>query len=445
MSASNAGKANMQFKAPKGTRDFFPDDMDLRRWIMDRWDAISRRNGFVEYDGPIFEELDLYRIKSGDEIVEQLFHFTDRGGRELAIRPEMTPTLARMVAARVNALPKPIKWYSQPRLCRAERPQRGRLREFFQWNIDIIGEQTELADAECIFVLVDFLRDLGLTPEHVEIKINSRVIVASLLEAAKIPSDLHAVVYATLDKRDKLSVEAFEELLSKIDLTPEQKAMLTRFGDASGPEGLAEIAAFLKEANVATDGCDCVERVLALLDSFGAREYCRFDMGVVRGLAYYTGVVFEAFGKGGLKRAIGGGGRYDQLVENMGGPSVGAVGFATSDVVIADVLSEFDRLPKSESALDFFVIDADPSVFDAVLQVTGVLRGRGHSAIFSYARQGVGKQFKQAASRQARRVVILESDFATTRVVGLKDMKTATQATLPVDAFLANPDQAIGG
>jgi histidyl-tRNA synthetase len=418
--------------------------MVLRRWIMNKWDHVSQRSGFVEYDGPIFEDLDLYRVKSGDEIVDQLFHFTDRGGREMAIRPEMTPTLARMVAARVNSLPKPIKWYSQPRLCRAERPQRGRLREFFQWNIDIIGEQSELADAECIFVLVDFFRELGLSPDQVEIKLNSREIVASLLQAANVPSVKQPAVYAALDKRDKLSADAFEELLSKIDLEADQIDILKRYGETSGPEGLDAIATYLSGSNVATDGCEGVRRVMGLLGAFGAGDYCRFDMGVVRGLAYYTGVVFEAFGKGGLRRAIGGGGRYDQLIESMGGPSVGAVGFATSDVVIADVLAEFDRMPAAASTLDYFVIDADPSVFDAVLNITAKLRQKGQSASFSYLRQGVGKQFKQAASRNAARVVIIEADFNASRNVGVKDMATSNQATLALDAFLDNPACLIG-
>lgn len=434
----------MRYQSPKGTRDFFPDDMALRRWIMSKWDHVSQRNGFVEYDGPIFEDLDLYRVKSGDEIVDQLFHFTDRGGREMAIRPEMTPTLARMVAARVNSLPKPIKWYSQPRLCRAERPQRGRLREFFQWNIDIIGEQSELADAECIFVLVDFYRELGLTPEQVEIKLNSREIVASLLQAANVPEAKQPAVYAALDKRDKLSPEAFEEVLAKIELEAEQKEILKRFGESSGPEGLAAIKSFLTEAKVATTGCDSVRRVLELLNAFDAGAYCRFDMGVVRGLAYYTGVVFEAFGKGGLRRAVGGGGRYDQLIENMGGPSVGAVGFATSDVVIADLLGEFDRMPVASDAIDYFVIDADPSVFDVVLKITAKLREQGLATSFSYPRQGVGKQFKQAASRNAARVVIVEADFKTSNTVSVKDMATSNQTTIALDAFLNDPNGATG-
>lgn len=434
----------MRFQSPKGTRDFFPSDMALRRWIMDKWDHISQRNGFVEYDGPIFEDLDLYRVKSGDEIVDQLFHFTDRGGREMAIRPEMTPTLARMVGARVNSLPKPIKWYSQPRLCRAERPQRGRLREFFQWNIDIIGEQSELADAECIFVLVDFFRELGLTPDQVEIKLNSREIVASLLHAANVPDEKQAAVYAALDKRDKLSAEAFEELLAKIELNEDQKDILKRFGESSGPEGLSAISTFLDESKVPTAGCDSVRRVLELLNAFDAGDYCRFDMGVVRGLAYYTGVVFEAFGKGGLRRAVGGGGRYDQLIENMGGPSVGAVGFATSDVVIADLLDEFDRMPEATGAIDYFVIDADPSVFDVVLKITAKLREKGISTSFSYLRQGVGKQFKQAASRNAARVVIVEADFNSSKSVSVKDMATSSQATIALDAFLDNPNCEIG-
>ncbi|MEZ6084733.1 MAG: histidine--tRNA ligase [Phycisphaerae bacterium] len=434
----------MRYQSPKGTRDFFPDDMALRRWIMSKWDHVSQRNGFVEYDGPIFEDLDLYRVKSGDEIVDQLFHFTDRGGREMAIRPEMTPTLARMVAARVNSLPKPIKWYSQPRLCRAERPQRGRLREFFQWNIDIIGEQSELADAECIFVLVDFYRELGLTPEQVEIKLNSREIVASLLQAANVPEAKQPAVYAALDKRDKLSPEAFEEVLAKIELETEQKEILKRFGESSGPEGLAAIKSFLTEAKVATTGCDSVRRVLELLNAFDAGAYCRSSTWVLCAGWLTTPVSSSKRLEKGLRRAVGGGGRYDQLIENMGGPSVGAVGFATSDVVIADLLGEFDRMPVASDAIDYFVIDADPSVFDVVLKITAKLREQGLATSFSYPRQGVGKQFKQAASRNAARVVIVEADFNTSNTVSVKDMATSNQTTIALDAFLNDPNGATG-
>ncbi|MCB9851065.1 MAG: histidine--tRNA ligase [Phycisphaerales bacterium] len=429
----------MKIAGPKGTRDFYPEQMALRNWIVQRWTEISRRHGFVEYDGPIFERLDLYRIKSGDEIVSQLFHFEDRGGREFAIRPEMTPTLARMVAAKANALPKPIRWFSAPRLCRAEKPQRGRLREFFQWNIDIVGVESELADAECIFVAVDFFRSLELTPEHVVMRINSRAVVAALLHNIAIPDDKLTGVFAALDKRDKLSAEAFAEVLGEMDLSEKQREALIAMGEAKGPEGLDRIESMLAGDESGQATVTQLRQVFAHLAAFGVAEYCAYDMGVVRGLAYYTGTVFEGFGQGGLQRAVCGGGRYDELVSQLGGPSMGGVGFATSDVVVEDLLAEFELLPELKATADYFVIDADASVFPQVLELVGRLRHAGVDAAFSYQRQGVGKQFKQAASRGARRVAVIEPDFARTQTLNIKDMASGTQASIPLAALIDDP------
>ncbi len=433
----------MKFQAPKGTRDFYPEDMAIRNWIEERWRAVSLRNGFVEYDGPVFEYLDLYRVKSGEEIVSQLFHFEDRGGRELAIRPEMTPTLARMVAARAHALPKPIKWFSVPRMCRAERPQRGRLREFFQWNIDVLGEDGEIADAEAIFVLVDFLREVGLSPETAEVKINSRAIVAAILRQAAIPAGRLDAVYAVLDKRDKLSPEAFNESIREIGLDDAQREMLLRMGEAKGRDGLSDIESILRGDEEGLASCRSLRTVLDLLATMGVADYCRYDMGVVRGLAYYTGTVFEAFGKGGLRRAICGGGRYDRLLSDLGGPPMGGVGFATSDVVIQDLLAELNLLPATKEHIDFFVIDADAQLFPIAIDVTAKLRARNVSAVFSYARQGVGKQFRQAAGRKARRVVIIEPGEHAGRTVAVKDMESGVQANVAIEKLLDDPWQPL--
>ena len=196
----------------KGTRDFYPEAMAVRNWIVEGWRGASRRNGFVEYDGPIFEHLQLYTAKSGDEIVEQLFSLTDRGGRDLAIRPEITPTLARMVNQKINALARPIKWFSVPRLCRAERPQKGRLREFFQWNVDVVGEDAVLADAECIYTAIDFLRSVGLGPGDVVVRYSSRALLAAILRAMGFGAEQLDTVYVLLDKRAKLPDEAFHAM-----------------------------------------------------------------------------------------------------------------------------------------------------------------------------------------------------------------------------------------
>ncbi len=435
----------MKFQRPKGTRDFYPDAMAVRNWIVDRWREVSRRSGFVEFDGPIFESLDLYRVKSGDEIVSELFHFTDRGGREFAIRPEMTPTFARMVAEKAGALARPVKWFSIPRLCRAERPQRGRLREFFQWNIDIAGDDSELADAECIFVAADFFRAIGLSADNVVIKVNSRNLVASILEHAGIAPDRMDGVYAILDKRDKVDADAFAKMVGDLGLDDRQVEVLLTLGDAKGDEGLRRVEELVAGSEAGLAEVHRLKELFQMLDVMSVGHLCRFDMGVVRGLAYYTGTVFEAFGKGGLQRAIAGGGRYDQLIGQMGGPSMPAIGFATSDVVIEDVLAEFDLLPDLTEKADVFVIDADKAHFSHVLSITANLREKGVDTLFSYKRQAMGKQFKQASAKSVRRVIVVDERTESERVVGLKDMNSGAQIDLPLESVLADPFQSLEG
>jgi histidyl-tRNA synthetase len=429
----------MKFQAVKGTRDFYPEDMAVRNWIFERWHRVARRSGFVEVDGPIFEYLDLYRVKSGEGIVSELFHFEDRGGRALAIRPEMTPTLARMVAARAPSLTRPIKWYSVPRLCRAERPQRGRLREFFQWNVDIIGEKGPLADAECIYVAVDFFRECGLKPEHVVVKINSRAVMADVLRHAGFAPEQFDALYAALDRRERVPAEVFEESLGALGATRAQKEIVLALGTQNGPAGLQKVTALLTGDDAAQVHLAQVGECFALLDKLGVGEYCRFDTGVVRGLAYYTGLVFEGYGMGGLQRAICGGGRYDQLISTVGGPPLPAVGFATSDVVIQDLLVEFGLLPEFQDKVDLFVIDAAPEQFERVLSLVDILRRANYSAVFAYRRQPLGRQLKAAAARGARRVVIVDPLTAPGEQVILKDMESGRQAVVTVDSLMADP------
>nr|HQA00210.1 histidine--tRNA ligase [Phycisphaerae bacterium] len=426
-------------QAPKGTRDFYPEDMAVRNWIMDAWRRTSLRNGFQEYDGPIFELLDLYRAKSGEGIVSELFHFEDRGGRELAIRPEMTPTLARMVGARANSLSRPIKWFSMPRLCRAERPQRGRLREFFQWNIDVLGVDDVIADAECVFVAIDFFREVGLTPADMVMKINSRSLLSALLVARGFDVDRHAEIFAVLDKRDKLPEDVFAESVQKTTRSVDEYDTLMSIARAAGHTGLDELAGIAAGNEAAEREMARLRELFRLLGEMGVGEYCAFDMGVVRGLAYYTGIVFEGFGKGELQRAICGGGRYDQLLEVLGGPPMTGVGFGTSDVVIEVVLREWGKLPTvlaEPPQVDVYLIDAAPEFFPIVLRLAGRLRQRGVRAEFSYKRQGIGKQFKAAAAARAAKAVIVGQEFADRQVVAVKDLATGQQVEMGVEAFV---------
>ena len=423
----------MKIQPVKGTRDFYPDAMRLRNWITDAWRRVSLRNGFEEYDAPIFEYLDLFTIKSGEEIAEQLFNFTDRGGRNLAIRPEITPSLARMVNAKINALPRPIKWFSIPRLCRAENPQKGRLREFFQWNVDVIGSDDVLADAECLFVAVDFLREVGLTPEDVQVRIGSRPLTIAVLAAAGVPEEKTDGALAILDKRPKVSDEEFARLAGQGGLSAEQIETICRFQDCRSVEAV-------RDATSGTDGAvdeiDALERLLTCLDAMGVAEYCTLDLRIVRGLAYYTGIVYEVFDAAQSLRAVAGGGRYDNLLQVLGGPQVGATGFGMGDVVLGILLDEKGKVPADvlTRSVDFFLIDGEDVEIDSVMAVLGELRSKGFSAEMSYKRQAVGKQLKAANRLGARRAVIVRPEGVT-----VKDMAGGGQQDVPLDEFLANP------
>jgi histidyl-tRNA synthetase len=347
-----------------------------------------------------------------------------------------------MIAARANSLPRPIKWFSVPRLCRAERPQRGRLREFFQWNIDVVGVDDVLADAECIFVALDFFREVGLTPDDVVMKVNSRSLLSAVLEARGIERDRHDAIFVVLDKRDKLPEEAFVKAVETIASKGDEKTSLLMIGQATGAKGLASMEELAADNKAAQAELTRLKELFELLAKMGVADYCTFDMGVVRGLAYYTGIVFEGFSTGGLRRAICGGGRYDQLLEVLGGPPMSGVGFGTSDVVIQDVLEELDRLPAEAYAsgqVDFFLIDADTTLFGKVLELTASLRHQGVSAAFSYRRQAVGKQLKQASGNGARFAVIVGAELTERGVVSVKNLGTGKQVEMDVKTFLANP------
>ena len=423
----------MKIQPVKGTRDFYPDAMRLRNWIADAWRRVSLRNGFEEYDAPIFEYLDLFTIKSGEEIAEQLFNFTDRGGRNLAIRPEITPSLARMVNAKINALPRPIKWFSLPRLCRAENPQKGRLREFFQWNVDVIGSDDVLADAECIFVAVDFLREVGLAPQDVQVRIGSRPLTIAVLAAVGVSEENTDAALAILDKRAKVSDEDFARLAGEGGLTGEQIEAICRFQDCRSVEAVRDA---MSGADGAVDDVDALERLMTCLGAMGVAEYCTLDLRIVRGLAYYTGIVYEVFDAAQSLRAVAGGGRYDNLLQILGGPQVGATGFGMGDVVLGILLEEKGKVPADvlTRSVDFFVIDGEDAEIGSVMKVLGELRSKGFSAEMSYKRQAVGKQLKAANRLGARRAVIVRPEGVT-----VKDMAGGEQQDVPLDTFLADP------
>ncbi len=426
----------MKIPPVKGTRDFYPPEMARHNWIIDGWRKASLRSGFEEYDGPIFEHLSMYQIKSGQEIVEQLFSFEDRGGRALAIRPEITPTLARMVNQKINALPRPIKWFAVPRLCRAEKPQKGRLREFFQWNIDIVGEDSGQADAEIIFTTLDYLRMVGLTSKDIQAKISSRRLLAAVLTSIGIPPERHDALYVVLDKKPKLPAETFNALLAEQVPDAGQAGKIRELMAFNSIEQIAGIAEPNESLSKAVDE---LRTVLDLLNAMGLGDYCAFDPSIVRGLAYYTGVVFEVHDIAGELRAICGGGRYDNLLRDFGGPPISATGMGMGDCVLEILLEQRGLLDKQvpRRELEYFVALADPQVLRSVYEITAQIRSKGHSAGFSYRQAGLSKQLKEAAGQNAKVCVIVGQEYRDKRQVVLKNMTTGEQELADVEQFLS--------
>jgi len=432
----------MKIQAPKGMRDFYPEDWRLQTWLFNHWRAVSQAAGFCEFEGPIFEDLALYETKSGEGIVSELFHFEDRGGRHFANRPQMTPTLARMVAARANALPRPIKWFSIPRMCRAEKPQRGRLREFFQWNVDILGIDEVLADAEVISVAVSLLRRLGLTSQDVVVKLSSRALATAVLQSVGITPDTAATAFQLIDRAEKLEPQAFQQQWdAQFGAQVAAPAVMDLLATAtlerclkiaaeSGPDGRGVATQF--------------EELWTALQAFEADDFCEFDLRTVRGLAYYTGPVFEVRTRSAGLRALFGGGRYDNLTELLGGPRVTGVGFGAGDVPMLECLREFGKLPTLTEQLEVFVIDASHGLFPKVQEVTSRLRAADVAADFSYKRQALGKQLKQAAGRPARLAVIVGDEFATSGTVAVKDLATGEQRNVPWSAICDDARTALG-
>ncbi len=430
----------MKIPSVKGTRDFYPPDMAIRNFIVDGGEAGSRRIGFEEYVGGIGEYLKMYQIKSGDEIAEQLFSLTDRGGRDLALRPEITPTLARMVNQQINALPKPIKWFSVPRLFRAERPQKGRLREFFQWNIDIIGVNQSIADAEIIFTTVDYLRNVGLTSKDVKVRISSRKLLAAVLKGYGVPDEKLESIYVVLDKKAKLPADTFEQMLAEQVPDKETLAKISSFMQIDSIQELGELIDAESEEFAAYKE---IKKVLNTLETMGVGDFCVYDPGIVRGLAYYTGIVFEVHDAVGDLRAICGGGRYDNLLRDFGGPAISATGMGMGDCVLEILLKDKGLLDKQvpKRQIDYFVAcigDIDNEAW----RIIAKLRSMGYSANITYKTGGLSKQLKEASAQNAKKCIIIGEEELKEGKIGIKDMATGEQELVGCDEFLSELDSA---
>lgn len=401
---------------------------------MSVWRDVARRYGFVEYDGPPLEPLDLYTKKSGDEIVGQLYNFTDKGDREVALRPEMTPSLARMVAARANALRKPIRWFSIPQLFRYERQQKGRLREHFQLNADIIGEASLVADAELLALAIDVMRGVGLTASDVRARVSDRRLLSAILSDVGVqPAEMGAVFGAI----DKLGREPRDVTIGKVErAVADPKAAKGVSRTLEHAEDLNALAADFRGSPAVMEAITSMREYLRFLDALGVGEWVDFDLSIVRGLAYYTGKVFELFDAKGEFRAICGGGRYDDLLKTIGGVDLPALGFGMGDVVLTELLRARNLLPASELATEYWVAAEDESMLPDVMTVAGKLRSRGRSVEYALKSQTLARQLKTASGVGVKKVVLLRPDDFGKGKVTVKTMADGSEQHVTLDSFL---------
>jgi len=423
----------MQGKALPGFRDFYPEDLSLRNHIFATWRSVATRYGFEEYDGPPLESLELYTQKSGDEIVGQLYSFKDKGDRDVALRPEMTPTLARMVAAHAQALKKPIRWFSMPQLFRYERQQRGRLREHFQLNMDIIGEAGPLADAELIAAAIDITRAFGFGPQDVQARIADRRVLRALLLGRGITEAQLPAAFGVIDKSERVPREALDEILRDAGFGKREADAVLEIG---GLRGIDAVTGALAKVKGGEEAGAPLRTATEALTAMGLGDFVQVDLTIVRGLAYYTGIVFELFDSAKKLRAICGGGRYDDLLKGLGGPDLPALGFGMGDVVLGELLKERQVAPKTSIELGAFLVAVSGDDVATVLQLAHALRDRGVAVEYALRPAPIRKQIELAVARGAPRAVMIGPEERSAGVALVRDLNAGTEAKVPLDHLL---------
>lgn len=416
----------------KGTRDFYPEQMTTRVWLYNTMRAVSESFGYQEYEAPILESLELYAAKSGEELVkEQSYVFKDRGGSEITLRPELTPSLARMIAQRQNELSFPVRWWSFGPFWRYERPQKGRTREFFQWNVDMLGVDSPEADAENVAVLATFFQRVGLRPQQILILVNNRRLMDSRFDAFGVPLDQRPAVSSWIDRREKMPSREWEAYGREIGLSDAQ---------------LSSLRSMLDDKDLWKQSDELV-RFFAVIEALGFSDYVKFDPSIMRGLLYYTGTVFEAWEVGGdIKRSILGGGRYDNLTRDVGGDPIPGVGFAMGDVPITLTLEKYGLLPKDMSINPAPVL---VTVFDeerllASFKLASELRRAGLNVICYPEAARLQKQFKYADRIGATVTLVLGPDEVAQGQVAVKNLLNGEQTVVPGDAVVGEINKIIG-
>ena len=415
----------------KGTRDFFPDEMRLRNWLFEVWRNVSVQAGFEEYDTCVLEHEELYIRKAGDEISKQLYSFEDKGGRRLSLRPEMTPSLARLVLQHKKSLSFPIKWFSMPQCFRYERMTKGRRREHFQWNADIIGQAEIVAEAEILMLLISACELMGLSAKEIRVFINDRRILNSILSQISVPQEMHSEVLVIMDKRDKISIEALSKLLQDIGMSTTQVDQLNEYLLKSD---LIELKKDLNE----TQGTDELQNLMDMMETAGFSDYLQFDISIVRGLSYYTGAVFEVNSPAKQHRAICGGGRYDSLLSTYGGEIVPAVGFGFGDVVVLDVLKDLERFPELPRKLDYTIIPFAREQVGTALNIAAILRQQGSTVDCNFSMKKMKKTLQQAGESGAAKAILLFPDELSENKVVIRDLRLHEQNPIKITDLLSS-------
>lgn len=412
-----------KIQAVKGTREFYPEQMFLRNYIYDRARVASQAFGYQEWDGPFIETIDLYAAKSGEELVKkQSFTFVDRGGDLVTLRPELTPSLARMIAAKQGELTFPMRWWSFGAFWRYEQPQKGRTREFFQWNVDLLGADSPEADAEMIAIAATFLRSVGLTPERAVILVNDRRLINSQFETLGIPREKRVDVLGLIDRRSKMDPTKWDEYALETGLSPSQ---------------IEEMKSILADFDMWKTSPE-LTRLFAALEALGAKSFVKYDPSITRGLLYYTGTVFEAFEtSGSVRRAILGGGRYDNLLADVGGQPLPATGFAMGDVVIGIILQEAGLIPEFQpSPAQVLVTVFDEELWNLSFGLAAELRSAGLNVMVFPEPAKLPKQFKFADRMKMKIALVLGPDEADRGLVAIKNLSNGEQVQVTREALV---------
>jgi histidyl-tRNA synthetase len=426
----------------KGMRDFYPEDYRLREWMFDVFRKVSSDCGFDFYDAPLVESEELYIRKAGEEITNQIYSLADKSGRELALRPEMTPSLARMVIQKHKELPGRLKWGTIAQCFRYERMTRGRKREHYQWNLDILGDESMYAEMELISAAIHALQAMGLTSKDVKVRISNRLLLSDLLKGMGVTDEKIMAVFMQIDKLGKVDDKVLIDAIVAEGLAQE---LVEEIFQIIRCRSIEEVEARIKETNASEEGLSQIKSLFSLLESYGLAEWLCFDFSIVRGLAYYTGTVFEFFDAGKSLRAIAGGGRYDHLIQNLadadlpekskGSITKPAVGFGFGDVVILELLKDKKKLPDLSPQTEWYLIPFSEEEIAYLLPLLGTLRSRGISAELHTNPQKPKKMFAAAEKKGAKRAIIAGAQEREEGIIKVKDFATFKEETIKVEDF----------